>query len=68
VDDRAAAQRGEDLLGGRFVQVRRRLVEEEQVGVGQQGPCQGYPLGLAAGGGGRVVVQAVGPGADLRVL
>ena len=51
----SSSDRAQHLLGGRHVQVRGRLVEQDDVGGRgrEERPGEGEPLGLAAGGGRR---------------
>ena len=49
----------QDFLAGLLVEVAGRLVGQEQLGLGDQGPGDGGPLHLAAGELARLVRQAV---------
>ena len=55
----SSPQQGEDIRGRRGVQVAGRLVGEQQVGLGDQGPGDRDPLLLAAGQLARPVLDPV---------
>ena len=52
-------EQGHDLTGRHRVEVARRLVGQDQVGVGHECACDGHPLLLATRELARAVVDAV---------
>ena len=64
----SAADEVDDVAGGRRVEARRRLVEEQHVGVVEQRPGEGEPLALAGREALHEVVGAVGHAEALEQL